>query len=195
MSLRPEIFAFRLQSLRELPASGSTSAITAIHRKLQDLADQDEPGDEDTTNELALAKKIVSRAIVEGIPFHELGAETDAHVTAANHLAYHGQTWKGVGSNCWKMRAFWQLDENTQGKWANTEAEKIFQYFVKGRPLFGRKTDTGWSYYAYVSFEEAVLLKSELEMFRDIDPKFIDEFRSWLSVITSDNLDLWMYTY
>jgi hypothetical protein len=194
MSLRPEIFAFRLEPLRALFGSGSTDAITAIHQKLQELAGED-ADDEDIAEELNLAKSIVSRAIMEGTPFPELDAEADAHVTAANHLASHGQKWKGTGSNGWKMGAFWELDEKTRGQWKNPKAEEIFQYFIKGRPLFGKQIDTGWSYYSYASLDEVVLLKSELEAFREISPRFIDEFRQWLNVAASDHLDLWMYTY
>ena len=202
MSLRREIFGFRLQALHELLGSGSTDAIAAVASALDDVAGNEGTLDEVEAGQLRTAKQIVSRAITQGAPFPELDVETDAHVMAAVHLARHNQSWHDVGSNSWKMQAFWQLDEDAGDKWYTT-SDNLFRYFIHGRPLFGNRINTDWSYYAFLRLEEIrdlIAAIRELQRAHEefAQPDYVDGFvvalLAWLCGLADAKLDLWFFT-
>jgi hypothetical protein len=203
MSLRPEIFGFRLAQLRELLGSGRREILPALNEELAALAENDpfaEPED-DEENVFEAAKAIVERAVVEGVPFPDLEAEDDAHVTAAIALARYQQSWKDTGSDIWQMGAFEELDDDAADSWP-PQARPLFDCFLNGRPLFGERIETDWTYYGYLTAEEVRTLAAAIAQMRETDAEFadpdyldgfLDALTGWLSSIVEDDLDLWFF--
>jgi hypothetical protein len=141
------------------------------------------------------------RAIFEEVPCPDLEVEGEAHVVAAVVLARYGQTHMATGSNVWKMPAFWSFIKGYHHRLPG-DARKALFVFGRGRAIFGRRIDTPWSYYGFLSLPQVRTLHAELSRLRDEDPSlrgeafmggFLDELMRWLRIVESNNKDLWFY--
>lgn len=194
MSLRPELSGFDRKRLLGLCGTGDRAAAEALARELAQMVTFDDPGD------LERSKNVIRRAVMEGIPFPDLETEGEPHVFAAIALANHDQRHRETGSSEWKMAAFDELGATIRGRIA-PDAERLFSLFLEGRPLFGRRIETPWSYYAYFSLPEVKSLLATLEGYARThgdDPTadgFLTELRSWMEEISHAGLDLWFYAY
>jgi hypothetical protein len=72
----------------------------------------------------------------------------------------------------------------------------------RGRAIFGRRIDTPWSYYGFLSLPQVRTLHAALATLQDDDPSlrgepfmdgFLDELMGWLQTVESNNQDLWFY--
>ena len=154
MSLRPEIFGFDLARLRALLGCGdqalASRAATEVARLVQ------EP--------VAEAVEIARRAVLSGVPFVGLDAEGDCHVATAIVLSKMDQTLDDVKSSAWNMSPIWSLASLFP---ALGGTDHPFRIFLEGRPIFGKRIATGWSYYGFLAHPELKLVRAALVPVRE----------------------------
>jgi hypothetical protein len=154
--------------------------------------------DQSLTN---LAKQTLRRAIFEGFPFADLEEENEAHVYAAIVLAQHDQELLRLNSDSWWMPTMWELVGVVHEQLA-VPVRRCLVMFYRGRPLFGRRIKTDWSYYGYLNLRQLSELLTALENLDRgvlstartewVVPLF-DDLLTWLRTIQSAGRDLWFY--
>jgi hypothetical protein len=96
-------------------------------------------------------RNVLHQAIFEGAPFPGLEAENGAHLDVANTLAREGQELLEIRqSSDWKHGVWFTLEEEI-GPRLHGNARQLLQWLIRGRPVFGRRFDTGWERYAYLA--------------------------------------------
>jgi hypothetical protein len=154
LSLRPNIFGLRLARLRGLLGCGDQSVVDRVSAELSSVAPELQ----------AEARDIAARAVMTGVPFVGLDAEGDAHVAAAIALSKIDQARDDVGSSVWKMDPAWDLGRLFP---ALAREDHPFRTFLEGRPIFGERIVTGWSYYGFLDRQEVELLRFALRPVRE----------------------------
>jgi hypothetical protein len=193
MSLRPEIVGFKLAQLQSLCGSGDRAAIRNLKSRFAHVT-PDSFDDDDEYHDLF--HQALERAIMKGVPFDDLQSETNSHIQLAILLGEYKQKFISTSSNSLKMRGFWEF----QRKYPNalsSEANDLFGIFTEGRPLFGRKIQTDWSYYGYLSRDEVAFLEESLIEVKDIDDafqEFVNSVITIFSMILKRKCDLWFWT-
>jgi len=196
MSLRPQIYGFCLKDVQSIFASNDEAVLQKIYNIYEKILGEllfDEP---DETKELKKqGREIIRRAVMQGVPFEDLKCEREVHTFAAEAVVRSIEI-KPVGdTNDWSMQAFWDLRAE-YGTKVSRDALNLFDIFYDGRPFFGKKIDSGWSYYGHLTLEEVNRLSTALDSLGDSgvpdDLKvFVAELTDWLEGIASANLDLW----
>jgi hypothetical protein len=197
MSLRPEVFGFDIEKLRSIRGCKDQAVLNQL---LVEFDKRIHFRDESLT---ALAKEALRRAIFEGLPFPDLEKENEAHVCAAVVLAEHDQELLPTGSNTWKMPTMWELVRVVHER-LELPARRYLLVFYRGRPVFGRRIKTDWSYYGFLTLRQlgdllvalenvdrSVLSTAETEW---VIPLF-DDLLEWLRTIQDARRDLWFYAY
>ena len=193
MSLRPEISGFSLDAMFGPIGTKDEDVLARILRAFDESVHSRDSG------LLEKSREVLRRAIFEEVPWPDLDVEGEAHVMAAIVLAQHGQDHRSTGSNVWKMPTFWSF---IKGYYTRLEgdARKALFVFGRGRAIFGRRIDTPWSYYGFLSLPQVRTLHAGLAKMREDDPSlcgegfmggFLDELMGWLEVVVSAEQDLW----
>jgi hypothetical protein len=197
MSLRPEIYGFRIQKMLSLFGAKDEQLVKNLCRELDQTWKL--PGPADYT----LAYDTLRRAIFDESKelWPDLEMEREPHVCAAVTLAKHDQTWLDVGSGHWKMKAVFALVDEVIGE-LPVEIQPYLQVFGVGRLLFGPDLTTSWSFYGYLYHDELSALHEALVEFQNQHPEWrgdqfaygvFDDFVGWLRQIQEKELDLWFY--
>ena len=195
MSLRPEISGFSLDAMFGPIGTKDEDVLARILQALDDSVRSRDPG------LIERARDVLRRAIFEEVPWPDLEVEGEAHVMAAIVLARYGQTHLSTGSNVWKMPAFWSFIKGYHTR-LEGDARKALFVFGRGRAIFGRRIETPWSYYGFLSLPQVQTLHAGLAKMRDDDPGlcgdgfmggFLDELIGWLAAVESSHQDLWFH--
>ena len=133
MSIRINLSLFDSDELLSVFGSSDQAVIQTIDEKLlylEDLGDL-EPRDYRT------ARKTLIQAINVGVPIDGVKNESYGHVELANLLADYEQAHEGLDCDFkyFGVEAFW---EEFRGV-AQEPGRSLFDVFLKGRPLFGKK--------------------------------------------------------
>lgn len=196
MSLRMTVSGFDLSRLRSCLGSRDPAAVAEIQTQLNsDGEDWDE-----ALRGVTIA--VVRRAVEEGCPFPDLESEQDPHVFAAYFLAQHGQEMLSLTAGDWKINALWDTKKACRDV-LSAEALNLLAHLCSGRALFGRRIESSWSFYAFLSCQEAATLQKGLAaaleqeavatVANEMDG-FIFELADWLEAIVTKGLDLWFWT-
>lgn len=203
MSLRCYIRSFWLEKLRALFGSRDAAAYQAAADALKEEFGGDEEEDEDE-EEREEAEKILAvcrRAIYEGVPFDGLKAEDSSHAHAARILASVGQKHKFTSFEDWKVTRAFPPFFKDHGAALPPRARELLTFLAEGRPLFGRKVQSDWSYVAYLSQDEVKELHAALVQLREQRPElkgegyldgFTDALILGLGEVIKRRQDLWL---
>jgi hypothetical protein len=201
MSLRLNLYGFSLGQMRRLFRSQDERAA----RRICDRLAADHPhGPEE---ELRQVSKIIERAIMSGVPFTGLDAETNLHSVAACALAIDEQDWLATHASNYHATAVEAL-RRQYGRYARPEIKAFLRGLWEGVPLFGRQPPSDGSAYAAISLEKLRSFQGGLVDLRDQivyrvgrkrDPsgddraaaEFITEFCGWVDQIKEAEQDLW----
>lgn len=165
MSLRAYITCFDLQKMQSLFGSRSDTAVeaaAAILRKEFDLDELDDDEADEFAERVDGIRAICRRAVFEGLPFPELDEENDDHVSAAEALAGVGQKHGHTSFEDWKVTHVFHPFLRDYSAALSPSGRALMAFLDGGRPLFGRKIETGWSYYAYLTAGEVKELHAAL---------------------------------
>jgi hypothetical protein len=195
MSLRPLICGFDLGKLRSLLGSGDRALIAAIEADFDRRAAQYPAQYNDRFR--ARFREALRTAVLQGVPFPDLEAETEPHVELAILLASHQQEFLGTDSDAWNNSGFSEAWE--EGITDDTDSEEdLLGHLLFGRPLFGSYFETSWSYYGYLSRDEVRRLRASLRPVDDEDDppgqlacKLIGDLRRWCDTLLKAEKDLW----
>ncbi len=151
--------------------------------------------------EAPIATRIATRAILQGVPFEGLEAETEEHIFAADTLARHNQSPLDTDADIWRIEAFIDLLDSL-GAYLDPQAHELLSYLCDGRPLFAQVIHSYSMYYAYLSLEEVKALRAALVRLQEAQPErvehyfpdgFLNELVRWLTEIAAQDLDLWLF--
>lgn len=110
-------------------------------------------------------KSVLERAVMEGVPFPELGKENWDHVLLMKKLFEDApdQTWGNV-----EFKLFWLADVLEKGLFDQLDAtsKKLIAYFVDGRPIFGKEFGDTEAFYGYLDAQEIQTLNQALDCFK-----------------------------
>lgn len=144
---------------------------------------------------------ILSRAVRNGAPFPELQGENGAHVDVdvADALAGDGQDVFETDSWDWKHVAWYEFERQLAPRLAAPERQLLAR-LVHGRPIFGRRFDTDWEFYTYLTNPEARAFQAAVETAIATGPPvtiapdrdFAGELVGWLGAIAGRGLDVWV---
>jgi hypothetical protein len=195
MSLRPEICGFSLAKLRSLLGSRNQDILKTLLTECdQQFVGDDSESDKDRrwTEQV---KEVIRRAIMKGAPFPDLDAEDETHVAAMMVLAAHEQSPLPTESSIWKAPVLADLWEAI-GEKLPARVAPLYDGMLNGRPLLGKRIDSSWSFYAWLTCQEVTILWQSLETIRRVEPDptgngFLGELASWLEQIHKGAYDLW----
>ena len=106
-----------------------------------------------------------------------------------------------MDSDSWKMPTMWEL-VGVVHEQLDVPVRRYLLMFYRGRPLFGHRIKTDWSYYGYLNLRQFSELLAALENLDRgilstartewVVPLF-DDMLTWLRTIQSAGRDLWFY--
>lgn len=201
MSLRPYFNGFHLHKMQALFASGDSDAVQTATAIINDMFSGDDP---DTVQARRDCAKIISRAVNKGVPFRGLDAEHELHVWSAVALARTGQSFfrPDPFDTTWKISLMDDLLAQN-GHQFDDPTHRLLTFIKDGRALFGKRIDSVWSYYAFLTSREVRDLAAGVRRARKSFPNLADEtffdgflfaLLGWLDKIARKKLDLWLYT-
>jgi hypothetical protein len=196
MSLRPQIYGFSLKEVQSLFASADEKALEQINNNYEQILTElfsIEP--EEQENLRKEGKAVIHRSVMEGAPFADLDCENEVHVFVAEVIVRYTNLKPIEDTGEWKMDAFWDLQSACASK-VGSEIADLLAIFEQGRSFFGKKIESGWAYYGYLTLEETEKLLgaiNEPAKFEvpDYLSEFVAELISWLEEIISEKLDFW----
>jgi hypothetical protein len=206
MSLRAHISSFEFQKLQALFGSRDEATVEAAARVLRKqfgLDEPDEEWDEEAATEVEHALAICRRAVFEGVPFPDLEMEDDEHAIAAVALAVVGQKHRGTSFGGWKVTHVFHPLLRDHSTALSIRGRELLSYLSDGRPIFGRKNGSSWSYYAYLTSNEVQELHAALLDLQRAHPElkgetyldgFVDALAQALADVSSNRKarDLWL---
>jgi hypothetical protein len=201
MSLRPYFNGFDRQKMLDLFGSGSRTAKDSAFVIIGGMLTGDDP---EILEGRRKCSAVITEAIDRGVPFPGLDGEDESHVCAAAALAEMGQSFFRPDPNddSWKISLMEVLLAQNEGRF-DSKTHELLSFIRDGRPLFGKRIDTGWSYYAWLTSAEVRELAAGIRKAQEVypglaDPGYFDGFLlallGWLDKITERNMDLWLYT-
>jgi hypothetical protein len=228
MSLRPQIYGFCLGKLRSVFGCGDEHIVARIEAGFERLTARD-PSSYDERFRHDFFRAALRQAVERGVPFPELDAEREPHVLLAMLLAGCNQELIEIDSGGWSHMSFNDASESGE-LFLPDEADMVedadffrdlgfaefgdsdrpvvsneprgtgFSYIQFGRPLFGQKFDTAWSYYGYLSNEEVRYLRSRLLSLDDKEEIGCEEalelaadLTRWCDELLDAKKDLWCF--
>lgn len=189
MSLRPQIYGFRLATLEALLGSGDQSALASLKGSVSAAF----PNDAGFVKQVGA---ILARAIDEGAPFDDVDDEGLAHVWAAHILAGSGQDVWDAASGAGKVQPTEIIFD--QGAKLSARGDELIELLM-GRALFGEAIETDGETYAWLTHDEVKELAQELSgdatagLLNAAIAAHIADFRRWLAEIERRGLDLWYF--
>ena len=164
MSRRLNLYGFSMIRLRQLFGSKDRTVVERIQDRLREC-----PG----LSPLPLAHvrpvvEVVERAVMTGVPFSDLEAETDAHSSAVTALAGHEQEWLITEASNFDASA---LEVGLWGQYrkhASPEARAFLRGLVEGVPMFGSQSSTDGTAYAVVSLDRLRFFLPHLQDLADL---------------------------
>lgn len=196
LATRGRIFGFDLSKMRRLFGCRDPEVLCKVRDMLPEVVEH--WPEVESQEFFVIAEPVLSRAVMEGVPFEELDREDGGHtVLARNVFAVYGQDlyWPD-GSDDWRAAAFWGLLDAIGSK-ARGEATCLFSYLTSGRPIFGRRCTDRHSYYAYLSNAELQEVRSHMIHATDETSalradRFFAEILDWFDELDARKLDLWL---
>lgn len=189
MALRPTVSGCRLDTMFQRLGSRDEAILAQLIDSFDEAVNLQAP------SARAEAHEILRRAVFEGPRWPDLEVEGELHVMAAIVLAKHDQTHLATDSDFWKMPAVWDFVRDCHPRLSG-DARKFVAMFGRGRALFGRKIDTPWSFYGFLTLKQVRTLRAGLlALHQDgqIQGDFCDDLMRWLEAIESQEMDLWFY--
>ena len=204
MSRRLNLYGFSLGQMRRRFRSRDEQAARRIHDRLATEQHHWRP------EEVRQVSEIVERAIMTGVPFAGLEAETYLHALAAGALARDEQEWLVTLASVSHATALEEGLWKRYGRYARPEIQAFLRGLVEGVPLFGQRPPDDEPY-AAISLEKLHSFRAGLEDFREQvtyrvgrkkDPseedraasEFVAEFCGWVDQIRGAGRDLWYVT-
>jgi hypothetical protein len=202
MSRRLNLSGFSIGQMRRLFGSQEEAAILRIKERLSAETGLRQAGLTDQIGE------IVERAVRFGVPFADLGEETDIHAIAARVLAEDGQKWLHTMASVYHDSALeaslWRLARRL----ASPPTRAFLRGLIEGVPLFGSQPSTDGSTYAAIGREKLLAFRPGLVDLREqiayrigrkTSPsdedhaavEFVTEFCQWIDEILEAERDLW----
>lgn len=204
MSLRWHLCGVDLSGLWPRLGSGDDSLLQSLHARLDERvlrAIDDEEFDDPAEARAYQSdiRRILDRAVREGVPFPDLREEQRVHVDAADDMARAGRDVYETTSWDWKHGAWFDLHEQLGPKLSGID-KQLLDWLVLGRPVFGDKFGTGWEFYSHLSRDEAGALRTMLASALDRgdcpgpvrNRHFTVELIGWLDDITGRGLEVWV---
>ena len=209
MSERLNLYGFSLPRMRGLFRSQDVEAVT----RMRDWLASEHP--HLPPEQLRAVHEVVERAVMTGVPFADLEAETHLHWLAANALAGDEQQWLATPAGVYHASALRDGLWRRYGKYARPEIRGFLRGLVEGVPLFGRSfppvDGTDCLVYAAIGLEKLRSFGPGLADLREqvtyrIGRKkshseedeeasvFVVEFCGWIDQIRDEGLDLWYCT-
>lgn len=203
MSRRLNLYGFSMKRMRHLFASKDRNVVERIQDRLRER-----PGLPPLPVEYVRpVVEVVERAVMSGVPFPDLVAETYVHSAAVSALAAHGQEWLITSASIFGASA---LEEGLWGhyrKSASPEAKAFLRGLVEGIPMFGRQSSSDGSVYAAIGLDRLRLFQPHLRdlveviahrvsrerLVTDEDQagaSFAAEFCGWVDEVVAANRDL-----
>ncbi len=225
MSLRPQIYGFDLSKLRCVFGSGDADIVAKIQGEFDRLAGRDPSAYDERFRQAFRAA--LRQAVEIGVPFPELEAEREPHVLLAMLLAGCNQEFIEIDSGGWSHMSFNDASESGElflpdeadmvedpdffrdlgfAEFGNSDTPVVsdepretgFSYIQFGRPLFGQRFETAWSYYGYLSNEEVRYLRSRLFALEDKEEigseaavELTADLTRWCDELLGTKKDLW----
>jgi hypothetical protein len=201
MSYRINLYGYDCDRMRRLFGSKDAAAIA----RLDDLVESNANYQRDSASR-SECKKIIARAVNEGVPFSDLVDETHVHTSAAQLLAADGQQW--LFTNCAYRWESVQILKRIAWKYASEDVRAFITALNSGSPMFGQRFATvDAPYYASLSLTKVAgfcqgLLelrdKLSLHIARDDELEWVNGFLSDLigdlAQIASAKMDCWYMT-
>src|SRR5438128_4721267 len=159
MSLRPEISGFDLVKFLSLFGSRDAALIKAIEIEFSRYVAKYPT--QYTSEFRKTFGEALRQAVLLGIPFPGLLAETGPHFVLATLMAVHDQEMVVTDSNYWDISGFSRAWESG-GLFIPVEQDTGITQILFGRPLFGEDFETEWSLYGYLSRDELRYMRSRL---------------------------------
>jgi hypothetical protein len=198
VSMRPTIYGFKLESIKKLFGSDDNVAFEKINKSYRQAVSEIYCDELDELSQFSQkGEAIIRRAIMEGVPFAELDNEDDIHVLVADAIAHSAELKSPGNTTDWNMQAFRDLRCDLVDE-IESDMISLLGIFEEGRPFFGKKINSTWSYYGYLTAKEARKLYIVLDELNDSDVsdnlgEFLFTLTDWLDGISSQNLDLYFY--
>jgi hypothetical protein len=200
MSLRMNISGFNYSQMAGYFGSRNDDLKKQLAKDFQQFTEEPKENNE-ATDTLEQAVNIIELAVDNKVPLDTIKEENDSCCYVVNLFAHHGQEHILTDSCDWKMKVLWDMQEVYSGR-LTARMDKFLRYFIDGRPIFGKKIQTSWSYYAYFLNSEAKELAEELKLFKrqfqndkafSKFNEFVDEFEGWISAILEKQKDMWFW--
>jgi hypothetical protein len=186
MALRANFYSFDLGKLTDLFGSRKEDVVMRLRPLARDMYPE----------EPKLVVDHIKRAIRENPPFEDLEIEDEAWV-CAGELLTREQEKKYFVEFDWQASSFATLASALEEE-LSAQARELLTFLAQGRPLFGTAIKTAWSYYAYVTRKEALVLADELRRFGDtqvpqgVARLFVLDLVAVLDSCEQRDADLWM---
>jgi hypothetical protein len=143
---------------------------------------------------------IITRTIVEGVPFVGLEQESDIYVKAVLLFSEIDQWFEPTHFDDWEMAAFDDFGEEYSGQLL-PQSRIYLRYFQEGRPLFGKISSNEGRYYGFLTKEEVSCLLNDLGEFQEQNTEltktpfseFVDAWIDALDEISIAGKDLWFW--
>ena len=199
MSLRPEICGFDCERFFKQLGSGDQGLIRSIQRN-REHSDAGQHQERDETSR-SMFDAALCRAVHDGVPFVDLDDEGPVHVRLAIELAWSSQELLRTESSSWKYQAFPSFFKDHSAE-LDPRGRSLLGCFLKGRPIFGKRIVTGWSYYGHLHRRDTLTLRDSIRSWLDRPLRertnagsraFAEDFVGWLDIIDSARCDLWFW--
>lgn len=216
MSLRPNIIGIRRKKMLSFVGCKDEAVLEALLSQLKEhygvANNGDGEGEARSEDDMKVAAEFLRKVVMEGTPAG-LEKETLGHVLAISTLArFRQDTLVETDSNVWKMRGVTDFTEQFSKRLDPTTTQYL-QYLCNGRPLFGKKIETDWNYYAYLGYAELDHFRNAIELayntaaeleqkghLNEIDFEswtldMMEALLEWVDPVLDEKLDLWLDVY
>lgn len=150
------------------------------------------------------ARSILERAVIQGVPFHDLETESHLHYRVACACAGDQQDWLYTQADLYGADSleidFWRQVR----KHGRPETRAFVRGLIEGVPMFGQGFPEEGEVYAAVPLAKLRFFRPGLIELRDLiayrfgeeDPaaEYASEFCGWIDEIIDAELDLWYTT-
>lgn len=196
MSLRPMLFAARLEPLMSAVQSRDVSLVPIVVDWFRTHLRDPQPSTLDMVR--AETEKLLGGNISGGAE-----SEDHVHIVSALATVLNMQVSPAlITDDTWKQGAWNEYLEGVRAFLDPITEERLGQLALCKRPLFGSSINTSWSYYGYLFNGEVRELMAGLDELAHLhseirSPSFVEGFHfhlaSWLRAVDSRAADLWLF--